>query len=650
MVCNMQASVVAVSKFGLSPNNCLKTQNGSDRTKARFRVRRVPIPFLFGFRKATSKCDGIKTICTSNLERNPACGSLGTLKAFDSFITHKCGASPNFLQTNGGLGRNWALRVGVGEDLPDDYQDDDPLKRFPQRRCGILFHPTSLPGAYGIGELGKEAFFFLDWLKSTGCTVWQVLPLVPPGRKGGEDGSPYAGSDANCGNTSLISLDELVKEGLLEKADLPNTVPVKKIDYAAVAATKDPLVAKAAKKLLECSCTAELRDDFERFRNCPRICAWLEDAALFAAIEQSILDAKFWRNWPIPLRDRDPAALDAARHKHKDFITNFIGVQFLFQRQWHAVHKYANEAGIKVLGDMPMYVGAHSADVWAHRSLFMLDPETGAPSMVSGVPPDAFSPTGQLWGSPLYNWKEMAKDGYSWWTTRLRRASQLYDEFRIDHFRGFAGYWAIPASASSAKSGKWRAGPGLAFFTVVQEALGKLDIIAEDLGVITGDVVALRKALNAPGMAVLQFGFGDDSRNPHLPHNHEFEQVVYPGTHDNETCVGWWKNASVKERDITKSYFRFHNEDDVHWEFIRGAIASNARTAIISMQDVMGLDNSARMNTPATQVGNWGWRIGETCAFQKLDKEKARLRELLLSFNRLPRVSDVIVKKDAPCT
>ncbi|KAG0571609.1 hypothetical protein KC19_VG026800 [Ceratodon purpureus] len=532
--------------------------------------------------------------------------------------------------------KKWELGVGVGEDLPAKYQENDPSKELPQRRCGILLHPTSLPGPHGIGDLGKDAYKFIEWLKETGCTVWQVLPLVPPGRRGGEDGSPYAGADANCGNTLLISLDCLVHDGLLDKADLPKPVPVKRMNCAKVAAAKDPLIMKAAAKLVSMS-SGKLNEELAKFRNDPNISTWLEEAALFAAIDQAT-KATTWWTWPSHLRDRDPKAMKAARNEHKGFIDNFVAAQFLFQRQWQALHKYANDAGIRILGDMPFYVGGHSADVWAHRSLFELDPKSGAPTQVSGVPPDAFSATGQLWGSPLYNWKEMARDKYSWWATRLRRAYELYDEFRIDHFRGFAGYWAVPATAKNALSGKWKAGPGKAFFTAMKEAVGKkIDIIAEDLGVITSDVISLRKTLHAPGMAVLQFAYGNNSRNPHLLHNHEFDQVVYPGTHDNDTCVGWWKKATDKEKESAKKYLRFKKEDDVHWEFIRAATASVAKTTIIPMQDVMGLDNNSRMNIPATQAGNWGWRVGEADVFEKLCREKKRLRKFLCRYNRLTR-------------
>lgn len=531
----------------------------------------------------------------------------------------------------GPLKINYA-KFKVGDDLPEDYADDDPNLTKEERRCGILLHPSSLPGPNGIGELGEEAFVFLDWLQSTGCTVWQVLPLVPPGRKSGEDGSPYAGADANCGNTLLISLQELVKDGLLCESDLPAPVSLDRVDFTTVAMVKDPLIAKAAKKLVNSS----LRKELDEFRKDPRISSWLEEAALFAAIDSTI-DVQSWWEWPEDLRDRNPAALEAARTEHQSFITQFVAEQFLFQRQWQAVHKHANSRGIRVVGDMPIYVGGHSADVWANRRMFELDPKTGAPAMLSGVPPDAFSKTGQLWGSPLYNWKEMAKDRYSWWANRMRRAFELYDEFRIDHFRGLAGYWAVEASSNTAMSGKWLVGPGEDFFAAIRDAVGKVDIIAEDLGVLTTDVLALRKKIKAPGMAVIQFAFAGGVINPHLPHNHEVDQVVYTGTHDNDTVVGWWTKATKAEKDLVRRYLRFKGDKDVHWEIIRSAISSVAQTAIIPMQDVLGLGDEARMNTPATSAGNWGWRIGEPGIFSELETEKEELRDCLKLFNRYPR-------------
>lgn len=535
------------------------------------------------------------------------------------------------------IDRNEAMAttgLQAGDEFPSNYADSDPSRDKPERRCGVLLHPSSLPGSYGIGDLGDEAFRFLDWLQSTGCTVWQVLPLVPPGRKGGEDGSPYAGVDANCGNTLLISLESLIKDGLLQESDLPSPIPLGKVDFDAVANVKDPLISKAAKNLV--ASTGELRDDLDRFRNDLRIASWLEEAALFAAIDNAV-DAKFWWEWPADLRDRNAAAIESARKEHQRFITEFIAEQFLFQRQWQALHKHATALGIRIVGDMPIYVGGHSCDVWANRRMFELNPNTGAPAMVSGVPPDAFSETGQLWGSPLYNWREMASDGYSWWTTRMRRAFELYDEFRIDHFRGLAGYWAVDAASETAMAGKWLVGPGESFFTAIRNAVGKVDIIAEDLGVITADVVSLRKNINAPGMAVLQFAFGGDALNPHLPHNHEVDQVVYSGTHDNDTVVGWWRKASKAEREHVRQYMRFKNDIDVHWEFIRCAVASVALTAIVPMQDVLGLGEEARMNTPATQSGNWGWRVGEVGVFSELETEKKLLQACLKVHNRYPR-------------
>ncbi|XP_002978989.2 4-alpha-glucanotransferase DPE1, chloroplastic/amyloplastic [Selaginella moellendorffii] len=525
--------------------------------------------------------------------------------------------------------------LSPGDDLPDEYEKDDPSKKAMPRRAGIILHPTSLPGPHGIGDLGPDAFRFLDWLESTGCRIWQVLPLVPPGRKAGEDGSPYAGQDANCGNTLLISLTELVKDGLLEEEDIPEAIPVEKINYEAVAELKDPLIQKAAKNLVQNG--GSLKKDLETFRKSPQIASWLEEAALFAAIDSHLDDGAWWL-WPEPLRDRNPSALDKARKEHKDFIDVFIAQQFLFQKQWQALHTYANERGIKIIGDMPIYVGGHSADVWVHRTQFMMDEKTCEPVLVSGVPPDCFSETGQLWGSPLYNWKAMAKDGYKWWASRMRRAFELYDEFRIDHFRGLAGYWAVPADAETAIDGRWKMGPRVEFFNAIKKAVGKkIDIIAEDLGIITTDVVELRKAIEAPGMVVLHFAFGNNPTNPHILHNHEVDQVVYPGTHDNDTSVGWWSKASEEDKEKARSYLRLEDEDAVSWELMRAAFSSVARTAIIPMQDVLSLDSDARMNTPAVKSGNWAWRIGESSIFDELTEEGERIRGLLHEYNRLPR-------------
>ncbi|XP_034691473.1 4-alpha-glucanotransferase, chloroplastic/amyloplastic [Vitis riparia] len=520
----------------------------------------------------------------------------------------------------------------VGEDLPPDYEEWTP-KKDPKdrRRAGILLHPTSFRGPHGIGDLGEEAFCFLDWLHEAGCSVWQVLPLVPPGRKGNEDGSPYAGQDANCGNTLLISLEELVKDGLLMKEELPKPVDADRVDFSTVADIKDPLIAKAAERLILSK--GELKNHFEDFRRDPEISNWLEDSAYFAAIDET-LNTISWYDWPEPLKNRHLSALEEIYQSKRDFINIFIAQQFLFQRQWQKVRNYAQMKGIKIMGDMPIYVGYHSADVWANKKYFLLN-KSGFPLLVSGVPPDAFSETGQLWGSPLYDWKAMERERFSWWIRRIRRAQNIYDEFRIDHFRGFAGYWAVPSEAKFAMDGQWKMGPGKSLFDAIFKAVGKINIIAEDLGVITEDVIQLRKYIRAPGMAVLQFGFGSDADNPHLPHNHEQNEVVYTGTHDNDTTRGWWDILEQEEKSNVLKYVTVTGEDDISWALIQAALSSVAQTAIIPMQDVLGLGNSARMNIPATQSGNWGWRLPSSMSFDDLESEAKKLRDLLSIYGRL---------------
>ncbi|XP_058186650.1 4-alpha-glucanotransferase, chloroplastic/amyloplastic isoform X1 [Rhododendron vialii] len=523
------------------------------------------------------------------------------------------------------------LSAAVGEDLPEDYADWFPKPDpYVQRRAGVLLHPTSFPSSYGIGDLGEQAFRFIDWLHDAGCSLWQVLPLVPPGRKGNEDGSPYSGQDANCGNTLLISLEELVKDGLLMKEELPKPIDGDCVNYSTVADVKDPLIAKAAKRLVLSE--GDLKCQLEEFKKDPDVTSWLEDAAYFAAIDNH-LDTFSWYNWPEPLKNRHLAALEEIYQSQKDFIEIFIAQQFLFQRQWKKVRDYAQLRGISVMGDMPIYVGYHSADVWAHKKQFLLN-RSGFPLLVSGVPPDAFSETGQLWGSPLYDWKAMEKYGFSWWICRLQRAQDLFDEFRIDHFRGFAGFWAVPSEAKIAMVGRWKVGPGKSLFDAIYRDLGKINIIAEDLGVITEDVVDLRKSIGAPGMAVLQFGFGSDSGNPHLPHNHEYNQVVYTGTHDNDTIQGWWDSLQQEEKSNVLEYLSISGED-ISWALIRAALSSVARTAIIPMQDILGLGSFARMNIPATQFGNWSWRIPSSSSFDSMGTEARKLRAMLSMYGRL---------------
>ncbi|KAL0432026.1 UNVERIFIED_CONTAM: 4-alpha-glucanotransferase, chloroplastic/amyloplastic [Sesamum radiatum] len=521
--------------------------------------------------------------------------------------------------------------LSAGEDLPLDYETWLPKRDVKdRRRAGILLHPTSLPGPFGIGDLGPQAFQFVDWLHDAGCSLWQVLPLVPPGRRADEEGSPYSGQDANCGNTLLISLEELVKDGLLSKEDLPNPLDTDRVNFTAVADIKDPLVAEAAKRLILSE--GQLKDQLLEFRKDPNIAGWLEDAAYFAAIDDT-LNTFSWYDWPDPLKNRHLSALEEIYQSKKEFIDIFIAQQFLFQRQWQKVHDYARMKGINIMGDMPIYVGYHSADVWANKKQFLLN-GSGFPLLVSGVPPDAFSETGQLWNSPLYDWKAMERDGFSWWIRRIRRAQNLFDDFRIDHFRGFAGFWAVPSEAKVAMVGRWKVGPGKSLFDAIFRAVGDINIIAEDLGVITEDVVQLRRSIGAPGMAVLQFGFGSDAGNPHLPHNHEQNQVVYTGTHDNDTIRGWWDILPQEEKSNVVKYLGNIVEEDISWGLIQAALSSVAKTAIIPMQDVLGLGSSARMNIPATQYGNWSWRVPKSKPFDSLTSEAKRLREMLVMYGR----------------
>ncbi|XP_048128364.1 4-alpha-glucanotransferase, chloroplastic/amyloplastic isoform X2 [Rhodamnia argentea] len=468
--------------------------------------------------------------------------------------------------------------VAVGEDLPADYgewfPEVDPSER---RRAGVLLHPTSFPGPYGIGDLGEEAFRFLDWLHASGCSVWQVLPLVPPARKPYDGGSPYSGQDANCGNTLLISLEELVKDGLLVKDELPDAINTDSVNYSIVAELKDPLIAKAAERLLRSE--GDLKSQFEDFCKDPDISRWLEEAAYFAAIDDT-LDTFSWYEWPEPLKNRHLAALEETYQSKKDFIDVFVAQQFLFQRQWQKIREYAHTKDIRIMGDMPIYVDYHSADVWANKKQFLLN-RKGFPLLVSGVPPDAFSETGQLWNSPLYDWKAMENEGFSWWIRRLRRAQSLYDEFRIDHFRGFAGFWAVPAEAKVAMVGRWKVGPGKPLFDAISKALGKINIIAEDL------------------------------------------------------IQSWWENLNHDEKSNVVKYLATDGVNDMRWILVQAVLSSVARTAIIPMQDILCLGSSARMNTPATVLGNWSWRLPSSMSFESLDKEAMKLKGMLSLYGRL---------------
>ena len=470
----------------------------------------------------------------------------------------------------------------------------------PQRVSGVLVHPTSFPGPHGIGDLGPAAFRFVDWLALAGQRLWQVMPLGPTGF----GDSPYASPSAFAGNPLLISLDWLAGDGLLEPGDLADG-PVFhdwEVQFGDVIAFKLPLLRRAFDRF-RAGAAADQRPAFEAFRVAEA--DWLHDFAFFMAVKEAHR-GRAWVEWDADIRLRQPGALDAWRGRLAGDVRFHQFVQFQFRRQWSELKRYANGRGIRIVGDIPIFVAHDSADVWANRELFRLDAE-GRLSVVAGVPPDPFSATGQLWGNPVYDWPKLAGTGYAWWIARMRAMLATVDVIRVDHFRGFAAAWVVPAGDETAAGGHWERGPGAAFFRVLRAALGEVPIIIEDLGVITADVVALREELGLPGMAVLQFAFEDDPDNVYLPHNYAPDTVVYTGTHDNQTTVGWFQSRGERERTAVQRYLG-RDGSDIAWDMIRLALASVADTAIVALQDVMRLGDEARMNTPGRPAGNWAWR------------------------------------------
>ena len=538
----------------------------------------------------------------------------------------------------------------AGEPVPEGYTEMFPASPDP-RRAGVIMHPTSLPGSYGIGDMGSEAYAFVDWLAEAKMQIWQVLPLVPPGRPipGVREDywSPYSGRDAHCGNTLIISLAELVKDGLLQSDELPHPYNTSgDVDFNKVAERNEPLIAKAATRLVEKPDDDALKVDFNAWRARPEIEVWLKEAALFDAIcKTPELLGKDWWDWPEDLRTRDVEALEKKRKMSVASIDEFCATQFLFDKQWLAIKAYANSKGIALVGDMPIYVGGHSADVWANQNLFLLGSDC-KPTAVAGVPPDAFSEDGQLWGNPLYDWPAHETEGYSWWAGRLGRALELHDEVRIDHFRAFAAYYSIPAGASTAKTGQWLVGPGEKFFKGIEVALGGAPIVAEDLGVITEDVVALREGINAPGMVVLQFAWGDDVRSPHLLHNHYENSFCYPGTHDNETTQGWYDNQDDSTKLRLANYAGINDAEGAAWGFIRLGMSSVSKACVFAMQDVLSLGNEARMNTPGVADGNWAWRVGPPGAFADASAEAKKLAKLADAYQRVATTGPQASSKD----
>ncbi|MFV9506990.1 MAG: 4-alpha-glucanotransferase [Oscillochloridaceae bacterium umkhey_bin13] len=472
------------------------------------------------------------------------------------------------------------------------------------RSSGILLHPTSLPGPWGIGDLGPAAYQFVDFLTTAGQSLWQVLPLGPTGY----GDSPYQAFSAFAGNPLLVSLDQLIQRGLLSYDEVVEAaggrdLAIDHVNYGEVIHFKLPLLHRSYERL-QAGVAPDLAAAFANF--CTEQAAWLDDFALFMALKTAH-DGQPWSTWEPELRSRQPAALAAARSEHADAILLQQYLQFLFFQQWLPLKAYANERGISIIGDAPIFVAYDSADVWANPELFFLD-DQGLPTVVAGVPPDYFSETGQLWGNPLYRWARMAEDGYVWWVKRLKATLTQVDILRLDHFRGFAAYWEVPAGEATAIKGRWVKGPGAALFAQLEQALGDLPIIAEDLGLITPDVIALRDQFNLPGMLVLQFAFGGEADNLYMPHHHTANTVVYTGTHDNNTTLGWFATLEHQVREQVRAYMG-RDANDVAWDLLRLAMMSVANMAVIPFQDVLRLGSDARMNTPGLAGGNWGWRF-----------------------------------------
>ncbi|MCS6836957.1 MAG: 4-alpha-glucanotransferase [Anaerolineae bacterium] len=498
------------------------------------------------------------------------------------------------------------------------------MSLFP-RSAGVLLHPTSLPGRYGIGDLGDTAYRWVDWLVSAGQSVWQILPLGPTSY----GDSPYQTLSAFAGNPNLISLDRLQEAGWLSAADLADTpdFPIDHVDYGWVISWRESKLAAAYKGFLA-KASAQEKRAFAQW--CADNTYWLEDFALFAALKHHH-DGRPWVEWDKPLASYRADALEKARQDHAVAIDEQRWQQWVFYSQWYELKYYANRRGVRLFGDIPIFVAHDSADVWANQGDYTLDAD-GQPVTIAGVPPDYFSPTGQRWGNPLYRWDVMKAKGYAWWISRLKAILSLVDYIRIDHFRGFEAYWEIQASEKTAEKGQWIPGPGADLFQAIQAALGQLPIIAEDLGVITPGVEALRDGFGLPGMKVLQFAWSDPT-NVFLPHNHPMNCVVYSGTHDNNTTLGWWKTETDEPtRHFLNQYIQAEARE-INWLMIRLALASSAHTAIVPLQDILGLGSEGRMNTPGKESGNWKWRFQ---AHQLTEAMRERLAFFTWLYQRRP--------------
>ena len=496
------------------------------------------------------------------------------------------------------------------------------------RASGLLLHPTSLPSRFGIGDLGQAAYEFVDFLGASGQKLWQILPLGPTGY----DHSPYTMNfSAFAGNPLLISLEQLAAAGLLEAEELqPLTGPdlePDRVSFERVIPHKTAYLQQACDRF-----RAAPSPEFTTF--CQDQAWWLEDYVLFMALLEAN-QGRPWQEWERALARRQPEALAAQREELRDRLFYHQFVQFAFFQQWQQLRAYANERGIQIIGDVSIYVCENSADVWAHPEAFKLDPETLKPTYIAGVPPDYFSATGQLWGNPVYDWDALQATEFAWWVDRFRATLLYVDLVRIDHFRGFEAYWQVPAGETVATNGEWVPAPGEAFFSTVRETLGSLPVLAEDLGIITPAVEELRDRFDFPGMKILLFAFGGGPDHPYLPHNYPRNCLVYTGTHDNDTTLGWWAQASEPERQAVARYLGYDTPDAipaVNWGLIRLALSSVANQAIIPLQDLLGLDNRARMNDPSVRAGNWRWRYESSA--QLTTALGDRLRALTELYNR----------------
>jgi len=470
-----------------------------------------------------------------------------------------------------------------------------------ERSAGVLLHPTSLAATYGIGDLGNEAYAWLDFLHQTHCGLWQILPLGPTGY----GDSPYQCFSAFAGNIYLISPDFLLRDGLLDEADLqerPN-FPEHYVDYGMVIPWKISILNRAYERFCAASYPS-IKRAFEIFIHENQ--SWLEEFTLFMALKDAHHGAA-WFEWEHPLRLRDNKAVAKAHKQFHEAIHRHSFFQFLFFQQWQQLYAYAKEKKVRIIGDIPIFMAHDSAEVWANPHLFFMD-KNGAPDVVAGVPPDYFSPTGQLWGNPLYRWDVHEANGFDWWLERIRAVLSMVDIIRLDHFRGFSAFWEVPAKEKTAMNGRWMPAPGEKLFSTIAQQLGELPIIAEDLGVITPDVVQLRQQFNLPGMKILVFAFDEGAEDHDLPHHYTKDCVVYTGTHDNDTIRGWYARVNEEERDFTRRYLRTDGHD-IAWDVIRAAWSSVAVFSLTTMQDLLSLGNEARMNFPSRPSGNWIWRM-----------------------------------------